>query len=492
MNELSEPVIAGRAFEWRKAVVALLLAFGLGQAVAVVYMATFRGLSYARTTVHGMAMGSVITCMLMLAVDTNIAAGIGVAGGLSVVRFRTALRDPRDIIFVFAALGVGITGYGARRQPDGLLRFVAPSGQGAEEQRGPIVGFEQPVLQALAPTEIARVASIHVGLNDEVAPGQVVAMLDTSAIDAEIAVAQAEAAQLEAEARAEQSLLAQELDMAVEELPRELARQREEHRQVSAEAKVLGDEVSRVKQLVEDRLAVLDDLSRLNVQQAGAAALVEEKPRTLGLLARQIEVAEQLRREARRQPPEATAKLQADLLLARRNVELLEQRRASYALLARPSEGRYLIVSDDTGHDGEEDEGAPWPFAMFSTGAVDPEPAPVEGIDELVDVDVDGSLAIASTPSTADGDAGALFRVDSPQPGDLAPRLVQRFPGLKPEGIAPSLSAGKLMIVFDAGANVRRSRSSRGAAEGRARPPRRAGPRARGLLRAGGPPGSPG
>ncbi|WP_437971650.1 DUF4956 domain-containing protein [Sorangium sp. So ce260] len=159
MNELLEPVIAGSAFEWRKAVVALLLAFGLGQAIAVVYMATFRGLSYARTTVHGMAMGSVITCMLMLAVGTNIAAGIGVAGGLSVVRFRTTLRDPRDIIFVFAALGVGmasglqaygtaivgtlifgggaallhVTGYGARRQPDGLLRFVAPSGPGAEE-----------------------------------------------------------------------------------------------------------------------------------------------------------------------------------------------------------------------------------------------------------------------------------------------------------------------------------------------------------------------
>lgn len=158
MIELFEPVITGNAFEWRKAVVALLLAFGLGQAIACVYMATFRGLSYARTTVHGMAMGSVITCMLMLAIGTNIAAGIGVAGGLSVVRFRTTMRDPRDIIFVFAALGVGmasglgahgtaiagtlvfgagaillhVTGYGARRQPDGLLRFVAPSGQEAE------------------------------------------------------------------------------------------------------------------------------------------------------------------------------------------------------------------------------------------------------------------------------------------------------------------------------------------------------------------------
>ena len=108
MIELLEPLNQGSYFDWRRAAVALLLAFGLGQAVALVYMATFRGLSYARSTVHGMAMGSVITCMLMLAVGSSIAAGIGVAGGLTAVRFRTTLRDPRDIIFVFAALAVGM------------------------------------------------------------------------------------------------------------------------------------------------------------------------------------------------------------------------------------------------------------------------------------------------------------------------------------------------------------------------------------------------
>jgi len=159
MIELLEPIHQGSMFDWRKAAVALLLAFGLGQVIAAVYMATFRGLSYARTTVHGMAMGSVITCMLMLAVGSSIAAGIGVAGGLTAVRFRTTMRDPRDIIFVFAALGVGMacgaeahgagiagtiifsagamllhyTGYGARRQPDGLLRFAAPPGPETEE-----------------------------------------------------------------------------------------------------------------------------------------------------------------------------------------------------------------------------------------------------------------------------------------------------------------------------------------------------------------------
>ena len=139
---------------WMAAIFATLLAFGLGQLVAALYMLTFRGLSYSRAMVHGMALSSVVACMLMLAVSGSIAAGIGVAAGLSAVRFRTSLRDPRDIIFVFAALGVGFacgvmafpvavigtvtfalgsfvlhcTGYGARSQPDGLVRFVAPQG----------------------------------------------------------------------------------------------------------------------------------------------------------------------------------------------------------------------------------------------------------------------------------------------------------------------------------------------------------------------------
>jgi uncharacterized membrane protein YhiD involved in acid resistance len=160
MIDWIEPVTQGYVVEWRKAIVSLLLAFGLGQAIAGVYIVTFRGLSYSRTTVHGMALGSIITCMLMLAVGGSIAAGIGVVGGLTAVRFRTTMRDPRDVIFVFAALGVGMasgalaygaaiagtalfaggsvllhfSGYGARRQPDGLLRFVAPAGPEAEAE----------------------------------------------------------------------------------------------------------------------------------------------------------------------------------------------------------------------------------------------------------------------------------------------------------------------------------------------------------------------
>ncbi|UQA63154.1 HlyD family secretion protein [Polyangium aurulentum] len=650
------------------------------------------------------------------------------------------------------------------------------------DQRGHVVGFAQATPEAIAPTEIARVVSIGVGVGDEVLPGQIIAQLDTTAIDAEIAVAKADKTRLEAEVRAEEAVLAQKLDVDLEALEREQARQREEQLRVSAEAKALDDEMSRVKQLVEDRQAVFGELAQLDLQRATVTALASEKPRTLGLLAKQIKAAEQRRKTAKQEGSATAAKLEADLLVAERNIELLQQRRAGYVLRAtgrgrvaavdkqpgevagpgepvvrlvstgervvacvpegialgiregddarlwirgqsgdalrgktvalgplvselparcwtnpkmpmwgreitvalsapidvlagqafdvvfepaaappqplpavtpmaaptssptslraagplpvtlppslanrtrfepsglvtRASEGRYLVVSDDTGRD--EDEGKPWLFAMSTTGAIDAEPVQIDGVAELSDVEAiaagdageiyllssqsfskkgkrkpartallrlrqegrgfrvdgevhlaelldadparahalglpngtrsldieglafrqgalhlglkapldaqgnamiwqiaspgalfaarpdavkaaarkdssasgrlaeagaslwararvdvelagkstpggisdlqflpDGSLAITSTPSTADGDAGALWRVDAPQAGALAPLLVRRFPGLKPEGIAPSLAPGRLMIVFDAGSSA--------------------------------------
>lgn len=138
----------------RAAALSLLLAFGLTQALGAIYVWTFRGMSYSQGLVHAIVLGSIIACMLMLAIGNSIAAGLGIAGGLAIVRFRTALRDPRDMIFVFAGLGAGIAAglgahaaaicgtalfcvavvlltfceFGSLRRFDGLLRFQLPVG----------------------------------------------------------------------------------------------------------------------------------------------------------------------------------------------------------------------------------------------------------------------------------------------------------------------------------------------------------------------------
>lgn len=155
LDQLSKPGAAGLV----PALLGIGLAFALAQIVSAVYVVTFRGLSYSRSFVQGIPLGAIVTAMLMLAIGDSIAAGIGLAGGLSIVRFRTTMRDPRDMVFIFAGLGVGIAcglqaypaaiggtalfsmaamllfgiHYGARKQFDGLVRLVAPADPGVAD-----------------------------------------------------------------------------------------------------------------------------------------------------------------------------------------------------------------------------------------------------------------------------------------------------------------------------------------------------------------------
>ncbi len=84
------------------------LALLLALLCAVVYQFTFRGFTYSRTFIHSMVLGSIVTCMLIMAVGSNLARGLGILGTLTIIRFRTPIRDPRDAVFLFACLGAGI------------------------------------------------------------------------------------------------------------------------------------------------------------------------------------------------------------------------------------------------------------------------------------------------------------------------------------------------------------------------------------------------
>ncbi len=132
---------------------ALVLSFLLSMVFAVVYQITFRGFSYSRSYVHTMVLGSMVTCMLIMAVGSNLARGMGILGTLAIIRFRTPVRDPRDAMFLFACLGVGIScgsgmplvaivgttlinlvalilhwaPFASRREYEGLLRFTMDS-----------------------------------------------------------------------------------------------------------------------------------------------------------------------------------------------------------------------------------------------------------------------------------------------------------------------------------------------------------------------------
>jgi hypothetical protein len=140
---------------WQGALVALLLAFVLSTAVAWVYVITHQGISYSRAFVQTIALGGIVSALVMLAIGNDIARGLGLVGALTVVRFRTNVKDTRDLLFVFTSLGLGVAcgvqsfgvaviatvvfslaaaqlswaGFGSKRQFDAVLRLHLPSGE---------------------------------------------------------------------------------------------------------------------------------------------------------------------------------------------------------------------------------------------------------------------------------------------------------------------------------------------------------------------------
>ena len=89
-------------------VLAMFVAFALGLFIFWVYKKTFHGVMYsAGFGVSLMAM-AMITTFVILAVTSHVVLSLGMVGALSIVRFRTAVKEPMDIAFLFWAIGAGI------------------------------------------------------------------------------------------------------------------------------------------------------------------------------------------------------------------------------------------------------------------------------------------------------------------------------------------------------------------------------------------------
>jgi uncharacterized membrane protein YhiD involved in acid resistance len=73
-----------------------------------VYRKTFRGVIYTRNFNVGLVLTGLVVSLVTLPISSNIALSLGMVGALSIVRFRTAIKDPADIVFTFWAVAVGI------------------------------------------------------------------------------------------------------------------------------------------------------------------------------------------------------------------------------------------------------------------------------------------------------------------------------------------------------------------------------------------------
>lgn len=87
---------------------ALILAFGIGMFIFLVYKKTFSGVMYSSSFGVTLVAVTMITTLVILAVTSNVVLSLGMVGALSIVRFRTAIKEPLDIAFLFWSIAVGI------------------------------------------------------------------------------------------------------------------------------------------------------------------------------------------------------------------------------------------------------------------------------------------------------------------------------------------------------------------------------------------------
>ena len=88
--------------------IALALAFGLGMFIFLVYKKTYQGVMYSSSFGTTLVALTMITTVVIIAVTSNVVLSLGMVGALSIVRFRTAIKEPLDIAFLFWSIAAGI------------------------------------------------------------------------------------------------------------------------------------------------------------------------------------------------------------------------------------------------------------------------------------------------------------------------------------------------------------------------------------------------
>jgi uncharacterized membrane protein YhiD involved in acid resistance len=98
----------GVLFSWPTVVLNCVLAAVLGLCTSVTYKHTHQGLSYSRSFVVMLVLLTVVSAIAMMVIGNNIAKAFALVGALSIIRFRTVIKDTRDIVFIFASLVSGM------------------------------------------------------------------------------------------------------------------------------------------------------------------------------------------------------------------------------------------------------------------------------------------------------------------------------------------------------------------------------------------------
>ena len=90
------------------ALTAIALSFALSLFIVFIYRATYAGVNYSRNFTGCLMMLSMVTALVIMVVSSNVVLSMGMVGALSIVRFRTAVKEPTDTAFMFWSIATGI------------------------------------------------------------------------------------------------------------------------------------------------------------------------------------------------------------------------------------------------------------------------------------------------------------------------------------------------------------------------------------------------
>ncbi len=107
LNELTT-FQSTQIFTIQDVMLTLVLSFVLAVCIGYVYRATYRGTSYTQSFVQTLVLMATVVGLIMLIIGSNIARAFTLVGALSVVRFRNAIKDTRDVGFIFFAMAIGM------------------------------------------------------------------------------------------------------------------------------------------------------------------------------------------------------------------------------------------------------------------------------------------------------------------------------------------------------------------------------------------------
>jgi len=87
----------------------IIVAFICGVMIAIFYKITYRGAGYPQTFLYSLITLAMVTTIVILVIGNNLARAFGLVGAMSIIRFRTAVKETQDIMFIFYSLAIGMT-----------------------------------------------------------------------------------------------------------------------------------------------------------------------------------------------------------------------------------------------------------------------------------------------------------------------------------------------------------------------------------------------